>query len=409
MASGPTAAEGTESRAAPRTVRCPRCNTPIAGDFKFCPACALRLRPSVAEPHPEEARASWKTGLLVACAVAGVLGCAALGGILLLHPSSFSGSGLPVLPAPELTSLVEPAFTVSSIPDNLQELPPGNAYNLPLDAIPGIEEKERADIRKDFGEYVVLSAWIGYPMRVLRYEVTRGQYAEFISDLEEHRERIPKIWLSSDRVSSARDVDLYDHIPAAWVTPESETSPLAWSVPIRDRNLPVTQVSYFDALGFCEWASAKTGLELRIPFAMEWVRAARGGSLDMVDVFPWGSAQLVYACNNLGSFGRPQYVHYSYAEPIPGRGTTREGLYAMAGNVREMALDHDFEIRPQLQGQGPPTVTWKQRADVPTIWAYGGSFHSGIDDCTVESKTLWSKYERRQDDLGFRVFVRDPH
>ena len=46
---------------------CPRCHQPVTGDYKFCPACAYRLR-SGALPPPEEApldrRDRWLHGLV---------------------------------------------------------------------------------------------------------------------------------------------------------------------------------------------------------------------------------------------------------------------------------------------------------------------------------------------------------
>jgi formylglycine-generating enzyme required for sulfatase activity len=137
---------------------------------------------------------------------------------------------------------------------------------------------------------------------------------------------------------------------------------------------------------------------------MEWVRAARGGRLDFE--WPWGSRQLIYACNNAASWGRPQYVHYQYSEPLPLGGLSPEGLFAMAGNVREYAVDHDLKLINQAFGE-PPRVSWDQ-SDKPKeeILAYGGSFRSGIDDCKTESRAYYAKSDASHDDVGFRVVVR---
>ena len=180
--------------------------------------------------------------------------------------------------------------------------------------------------------------------------------------------------------------------------------PRSWNVALSDLNLPVTQVSYVDALGFCEWASARLGMEIRIPFAMEWVRAARGGRLEYA--WPWGDRQLIYACNNSASWGRPQYVHYVYSEPMPQGGLSPEGLYAMAGNVHEYALEHDLKIIERVMGE-PPRVSWEQSERTSNrIWAYGGSFRRGIDNCTVDSREPYVKTDASHDDVGFRVVVR---
>jgi formylglycine-generating enzyme required for sulfatase activity len=384
-------------------VRCPRCDAPITGDYKFCPACALRLKASPQDAPLPAQRSRWKTGFLVASVAAGLLLCA-LVGILLFHPSWIEKVPAPAPPPLEIASLAEPPFTVASIPENLQEIPPGYSYRLPLDAFPSLPVEEQERLRTQYGENLQVAGWISYPMRVLRYEVTRGQYAEFVADVEAHRDRIPHVWLESDQRADPRDVDVFEHIPESWVVTDSDGAPVSWSVAKREMNLPVAQVSYVDALGFCEWASARLGLDLRIPFAMEWMRAARAGDLSIR--FPWGNPLLLYACNNLGSFGRPQYVHFSYGEPLPGRGATKEDLYAMAGNLREYALDHDVQIERQIQG--PPTFTWRPWPTTRnTVWGFGGSFRTGIEDCTVESKQIYRKSDRENDDVGFRVIVRD--
>jgi formylglycine-generating enzyme required for sulfatase activity len=419
-APGPRTVAPVEPRAASRPVRCPRCDAPIEGDYKFCPACAQRLRSTTEEDllAPARARSPWRTGFLVVTALAVALACV-LVGVVLFHPSlldhrSAEQPGTPG--AHEYASLAEPVITVAEMPADLIEIPPGDAYEVPLEAVPGLDDlmpggdetvRDHWDaiLRARYpGREPKLVAFLGYPLRILKYEVTRGQYAEFLRDVETNRDRIPRVWLESDRVERPEDVDLFLHTPDAWEAKDVDGVPRSWEVPLADRNLPVAQVSYVDALGFCEWASERLGLEIRIPFAMEWVRAARGGRLDYL--WPWGNRPLIYACNNSASWGRPQYVHYRYSEPMPSGGLSPEGLYAMAGNVREYALDHDLKLIPQAMGE-PPRLSWEQWDQTPeTIWAYGGSFRAGIDDCTVEDKEVYAKTDASHDDVGFRVVVR---
>ena len=417
---GPRTESTAEARALTRPIRCPRCAAPIEGDYKFCPACALRLRPATGEELalPTAPRTPWRTGFLAATAVAALLACVLLG-VLLFHPSLFERpapdpTGTP--PLREFASLAEPVLTVADMLRDLIELPPGDAYEVPLAAVPGLDnlmpsgaetfrEHWDARLRASYpGREPRLIAFLGYPMRVLKYEVTRGQYAEFVRDVADDRTRMPSVWLESDEVEHAEDVNLFRHVPDAWEVQDVDGLPRSWNVALSDLNLPVTQVSYVDALGFCEWASARLGMEIRIPFAMEWVRAARGGRLEYV--WPWGDRQLIYACNNSASWGRPQYVHYVYSEPMPQGGLSPEGLYAMAGNVHEYALEHDLKIIERVMGE-PPRVSWEQSERTSNrIWAYGGSFRRGIDNCTVDSREPYVKTDASHDDVGFRVVVR---
>jgi hypothetical protein len=55
----------------------------------------------------------------------------------------------------------------------------------------------------------------------------------------------------------------------------------------------------------------------------------------------------------------------------------------------------------------PPRLSWEQWEQTPeTIWAYGGSFRAGIDDCQVEKRVIYAKSDASHDDVGFRVVVR---
>ncbi len=52
--------------------------------------------------------------------------------------------------------------------------------------------------------------------------------------------------------------------------------------------LPVTFVSYADALAFADWRSKRDGVKYRLPTEEEWEYAARGGDQD--NVYPWGNS-----------------------------------------------------------------------------------------------------------------------
>ena len=282
----------------------------------------------------------------------------------------------------------------------LVELPAGYAYWVSLDAISDFGNLDRDRVREQFPDMESVAAYLWYPLRVARYEVTRGQYDEFLRDMEVHPDRVPKSWREAD--DAGAEVDLLPHVPSSWhVKDERGQDTKAWAVPDVDRNLPVAQVSANDAHAFCEWAAARLDIPLRLPYAMEWVRAARAGELK--SRWPWGRAQLIYACNNLASFGRPQFVQFVYPEPPTLGGATPEGIFALAGNVAEWTLDHAFRLQPQLLGQ-PPTVLWKPYAKASaTVLAYGGSFRSGIDDCQVESYVPYYASDSTRDSVGFRV------
>lgn len=112
-----------------------------------------------------------------------------------------------------------------------------------------------------------------------RTEVTRAQYAEFLQALATTKGGHP--------ACSSREPEGYDHTPAEWRG-------------VEDGRLPVTGVSYFDAVAYCGWR----GLELADEATL---LAAAGGPTG--GATPWGEdpPSLAYA-NAGGVLGGPVAV-----------------------------------------------------------------------------------------------------
>jgi sulfatase modifying factor 1 len=95
-------------------------------------------------------------------------------------------------------------------------------------------------------------------------------------------------------------------------------------VPKELENHPVTNVTWYDAVAYCQWQGK------RLPTEVEWEHAARGGGNGL---FPWGDEH-----------ADPSRANFSAS----GLGTTTEvgkyapngyGLYDMAGNVWQFTAD----------------------------------------------------------------------
>ncbi len=133
---------------------------------------------------------------------------------------------------------------------------------------------------------------------------------------------------------------------------------------------PISNVTFFDAWGYCHWAG------LRLPTEGEWLHAATAGG---TRVYPWGDAPPRDEQVNLrGTRGSPWVVG---SAP---RGASAAGCLNLMGNVMEW-VDGTLDA-PQREG-----YMWAAR---------GGSYLTPVDALTTRTE-LW--HANANPDLGFRV------
>jgi len=159
-------------------------------------------------------------------------------------------------------------------------------------------------------------------------------------------------------------------------TGRSMPSQPSWN---RGDDYPVVNVSWYDAVRFCNWLSRQAGLEevydestweadfsrvgYRLPTEAEWEYAARAGGKEIK--YPWGNE---FDCSK-GNFD-DETVHDSYVvpggegcdgyvetAPVGSFPPNELGLYDMAGNVYEWCNDwYDsgyYSVSPVDNPRGP--------------------------------------------------------
>jgi hypothetical protein len=113
-------------------------------------------------------------------------------------------------------------------------------------------------------------------------------------------------------------------------------------------NHPVVNMTWHDAVAFCEWAGKS------LPTAAQWDKAARGTD---GRIYPWGNQWDATRCNTSGQGTTPvdQYPN----------GVSPYGCYDMAGNVDEWCQDWFAEERHQrvLRGGSWNLSRWSTRCD----------------------------------------------
>ena len=180
-----------------------------------------------------------------------------------------------------------------------------------------------------------------------KYLVTNGQFKKFVEETQYVTDAEKE---GSGMVRIGRRLKAFPD--ANWKMPDGATS-----IEGKD-DYPVTQVSYNDALAYCEWAGKD------LPTEAQWEKAARGPN---GNEYPWGNSEPDDTMANFDKIiGETSPVNQFE------KGQSHYGAFDMAGNVNQWCKDWYGEGERQAKNPTGPE-TGKERV------IKGGSFDEGMD------------------------------
>jgi hypothetical protein len=158
-----------------------------------------------------------------------------------------------------------------------------------------------------------------------------------------------------------------------------------WPIP----NHPRENVSWYDAIAFCRWLSAKLREKIRLPTEQEWEKAARGTDARQ---YPWGddfssgSANVDETQGGIGSV----YLERTTAVGIYPSNVSPYLAYDMSGNVWEWCLN-DFKdpANTSVEGLAPRVLR-------------GGSWYASADNAQTTARHK-EEPATQLSSIGFRV------
>ena len=193
------------------------------------------------------------------------------------------------------------------------------------------------------------------------------------SDAGQDNERpVHRVWVDAFRLAQYQ-VTHEDYV--RFLDGTRSTPPPLWNDPnFNQPDQPVVAVSWFEAVGYCEWISEISGRKYRLPSEAEWERAARGGMEQQL--FPWGAAPP----ESLPNYDRRWKTG---PEPVGRYQPNAFGLFDICENVHEWCSDwyqaSYYSVSPERNPRGPEAG--ERRASRGGSWRH----HIKVTRCAARS------------------------
>ncbi|MFH1421861.1 MAG: SUMF1/EgtB/PvdO family nonheme iron enzyme [Planctomycetota bacterium] len=166
----------------------------------------------------------------------------------------------------------------------------------------------------------------------------------------------------------------------------------------RAPNMPVTDISYEEAVAYCNWRTMHEPGRFRLPTEAEWEHAARGKENNLYSYGDFYDKKLANTDNTERDASPVEIQKYS---------PNSYSLYDMTGNVAEWVSDYyDPKYYEECSKKGCVTNPQCPREKRPHKVIRGGSFKSDRDSSQATARRH-APPNSSFEDVGFRC-VREP-
>ena len=228
--------------------------------------------------------------------------------------------------------------------------------------------------------------------QLIEHEKTGFDADKLFREIEEHEIYLEEYAIGEGPVSN------FEY--ALFLIATNYTPPKNWgaSWPVYSlQNHPIVNVSWMDAVAYCNWLSEISGKKYRLPTEPEWEKAARGTDKRK---YPWGDKWDAGACNNrlLKLMSTTAIGQFSPTGDSP------YGCRDMVGNVWEWTGSRyggtekiGFFKYPYIANDGREDLTIQD-----SRVSRGGSFHNGPLVARCSYRGGRSSMSHVSDHKGFR-------